>query len=454
MPVVTVATTIIINSFMATFLRVSVKTERRNGFARLRSAHAALLVMVSLFTVLSAAQSQLEHKADHASESPEAHVGRGYDALKDDNFTVAASEFRSALKLDPKLTLRARFPLGVALFEMKQLDEARTEFETVRDEFSDYPSASYYLGRIDIDEQHYDSAIANFNSVIAAPPFADTAYYLGFACFKNGDLASAEKWLKEAEKATPQDSRVSYQLGLVYQKLGRQDEAKKAIATSSEQRRGDLNETQLRFECGKKLDQGTREEAHALCDQLYDPNNAAKLTQLGAIYGQHGDVEAALKPLQRAAELQPRSPQMQYNLALAYYQLNRFGEARAALDGAVSRWPDIFPLASLYGAVLAKLGEDRLAYQALKSAHAIKPEDAATSDLLFLTTLSLARKAQASRKYPDALEYFQESAKLKPQEPSPHRGLAELYKLTGHSADAKRELAEAARLANAFEASH
>jgi Flp pilus assembly protein TadD len=46
-----------------------------------------------------------------------------------------------------------------------------------------------------------------------------------------------------------------------------------------------------------------------------------KLTALGTIYGQRGDLEAALKPFRRAAELAPQSPQMQYNLALAYFQL-------------------------------------------------------------------------------------------------------------------------------------
>jgi len=50
-------------------------------------------------------------------ETPEAHLGKGYDALKLDRYDVAVSEFRAALEIDPKLVLRARFPLAVALFE-------------------------------------------------------------------------------------------------------------------------------------------------------------------------------------------------------------------------------------------------------------------------------------------------------------------------------------------------
>src|SRR6202035_3984027 len=54
--------------------------------------------------------------------------------------------------------------------------------------------------------------------------------------------------------------------------------------------------------------------------------------------------------LQRAAELAPQSPQMQYNLAFTYYELKRFEEARQPIAKAVQRWPDIFQLNSLYGA--------------------------------------------------------------------------------------------------------
>ena len=44
---------------------------------------------------------------------------------------------------------------------------------------------------------------------MAKPPFPDTAYHLGFACLKQGDLQAAEKWLKLAAQANPEDSAVS-----------------------------------------------------------------------------------------------------------------------------------------------------------------------------------------------------------------------------------------------------
>jgi tetratricopeptide (TPR) repeat protein len=379
-------------------------------------------------------------------ETPAAHLGRGYDALKLDRYDVAVSEFRAALEIDPRLVLRARFPLAVALFEQHKSDEARREFEIVQREVGEHPNVSYYLGRLDLENRSFEKAIRNLNQAVVKPPFPDTAYYLGFAYFKQGDLIAAEKWLKEAAQLNPRDARIPYQLGLVYRQQGHEEEAKRALELSEELRRRDDNESRLRVACGQKLDQGLREEARTICEQLYDPDNAEKLTALGTIYGQHGDLEAALKPLRRAAELAPESPQMQYNLALTYYQLSRFEDARRPLANTIQRWPDLFQLNALYGAVLSKLGEDLAAYQALRHAHQLNPQESGTVDLLYIATLGLARKSQAAGQYSDSLRYFVEAEKLHPQDPEPHGRMAEIYTLTGRPAEAMAEKRNAERL--------
>jgi protein O-GlcNAc transferase len=380
------------------------------------------------------------------ADTPEAHLGKGYDALKQDRYEVAVSEFRAALQLDPSLVLKARFPLAVGLFELHRSDEARWELEAVRHEVGDHPNVLYYLGRLDLEDRNFDSAIRNLSKAAAKPPFPDTAYYLGFAYFKQGDLAAAEKWLKEAARLNPRDALALYQLGFVYRKEGHEEEAKKTLAASEELRRRDDSESKLRTECGKKLDQSPREEARSFCEQLYDPDDAEKLTRLGTIYGQHGDLEAALTPFRRAAELTPQSPQMQYNLALTYYQLNQFQEARASLAKVVDRWPDLFQLNALYGRVLLKLGEEVPAYQVLHHAQQLNPQDSSTTDLLYKLTLTLAQKSQATRQYANGLHYLEEAARLRPQEPEPHRSMAEIYALTDHSAEATAEQREAERL--------
>ena len=406
-----------------------------------------LLLALSLAGISAGCPSVAQ---DYPSPAPsataEAHLGKGYEALKQDQYAVAATEFQAALTLNPSLAERARFPLAVALFEMHKSADARRELETLRRDLGDHPNLLYYLGRLDIESNDFPTAVQNLTKAVAKPPFPDTAYYLGFAYLKQHDLPNAEKWLKRAQELMPRDSRVEFQLAKVYREEGRTDDASKALAHSEELRHKDENDVRLKQECAQKLDQGLREEAHAICEQLYDPDNADRLTSLGTIYGQHGDLDSALKCFQRAAELEPQSAQTQYNLALTYYQRNEFQKAREPLDQALKRWPDLFPLNALSGEVLLKLGKDAAADQALRHAHELNPGDTGTADLLYTTTLRLARRSQEEKEYSQSLVYLQEAAGLRPQDPEPHRRMAEIYTLTAHAAQASAEQQEANRL--------
>ena len=206
---------------------------------------------------------------------------------------------------------------------------------------------------MDLEDGDLKGATQNLRKAAVKPPFPDTAFYLGVAFLKQHDLSGAEKWLKAAAQLLPRDARVEFQLAKVYREQGRDEEAKQALAHSAELRRREDNDVRLKQECAEKLEQHLGAEASAACEQLYDPNNAEKLTSLGTIYGQHGDLDDALKCFQRAAELAPQSPQMLYNLALTYFQLQQFEKARAPLERALQRWPDLFQVNALYGAVLA-----------------------------------------------------------------------------------------------------
>ncbi len=135
-----------------------------------------VLVLLAALTLLTqgiglAASQQTPTAAPPAGNTPENHLGKGYDALKQDQYEVAAGEFRAALELDPTLTLRARFPLAVALFEEHKSDEARRELEIVRGEVGDHPNVLYYLGRLDLDEPHYGHANPNPSQAVPQPAF-------------------------------------------------------------------------------------------------------------------------------------------------------------------------------------------------------------------------------------------------------------------------------------------
>jgi tetratricopeptide (TPR) repeat protein len=418
----------------------------KEGNARNRCG--SLLVLALMTCRFGFAQDRVQSPAGHVSstDTPEAHVGAGYEDLKSNRFEAAAREFRAALALNPRLVLQAEFPLAVSLFELHQTEEARQEFEAVRRASGDHPNIEYYLGRLDLTEGKLDAAILELNKAAANPPFPDTAYHLGYAYLKRQDLTMAEEWLRRAAKAAPRDPAVQYQLGLLYSKTGRTAEAQEAYSKSEQLRQRDAEADKLRLECKQRLDEGPPDAARPTCDQLFDADDAEKLTMLGTIYGQHGLYSEALKPLRRAAELSPSSPQMQYNLAFDYFQLHRYAEAREPLAKAAERWPDLYPLNALLGAVLYNLGEELAAYEALHRAYELNPRDSGTMDILYHVTLGLAQKNLASKQYVASLRYFSEAARLRPQEPEPHRLLAQIYEITGQQSEAAEERRQFERL--------
>ncbi len=377
----------------------------------------------------------------------EEHVGKGLEALRQDRYDAAVEEFTYALRIDPKLALRARFPMAIALFDLHKNADARRELETVQREAGNHPNISYYLGRVDIDNRDFKSAIENLTKAAMAAPFPDTSYYLGFAYSKAEDWKAADKWLNKAARDLPNDARVPFQLSVVYRKQGRNDEAQSAATLAEDIRRQQDDASRLRNDCAKKLDQGPREEAREFCDQLYDPDDPDKLTELGTIYAQHGDLESATKPLTRAAELSPKSPQMLYNLALVEYQLTRYEEARDVLSPALKRWPDLFQLNALMGGIELQLGATQQAYTALHHAYHINPRDSGTGDMLFEACMSEAGKEKTAKQYSAAMTLLQEAASVRPVEPMPHREMAEIYRLTGKPDNAKKEDATADQLA-------
>jgi Flp pilus assembly protein TadD len=405
--------------------------------ARLLPIFALLAITVGS-SALGQSPNSTQTPQDVSQSGVEAHLGAGYAALKNDRYPEAAREFRAALSLDPKLAMRARFPLAAALFESQQLLEARKEFEAVRAEAGDVPSVMYYLGRLDLLANDFDGAVRDLTLAAAKPPFPDTAYYLGLACVKKGDLPAAEKWLQAAAGLNPQDFHIRERLAALYQQEGKSAQAKEAAAQSEALRNRDAEVSQKRIACAQAL-QSSSADAHAVCEQLYDPNDEDRLTMLGTLYGQHGDYESALKPLRRAAELDPNSPQTHYNLALDCFRLGRYAEARDALAKVVKLWPDLAPLYALYGSALFRLGEKTAAYQALRRAYQLDPQDSGAATMLYNTGLSLAGESMAGKQYTESAKYLSEMVQLFPQAPEPHRLLAEVYRAAGQPSQAAQE---------------
>jgi Flp pilus assembly protein TadD len=97
------------------------------------------------------------------------------------------------------------------------------------------------------------------------------------------------------------------------------------------------------------------------------------------------------------------------------------------------------------------LSEVLPAYEALSRAHQLNGQDHATTEMLYRASLELAKRSEAARNYPEAIRYLEGAVHLRPGDAGPHLGLAEIYKETGHAAEAAAEQAQADRLTKARE---
>ena len=407
------------------------------GTRRFRSTFLALWTLAVLLPFALAVSVSIEGQEPASSGAAEAHLGNGYEAMKDDRYQVAAEEFRAAVALNPGL-VRARYPLAVCWFALGKSQEARQEFDRLQKETGGNPSIAYYLARLDLRAGDVEPAIKRLARLVNAPPFPDTTYYLGTAYLQKGELAAAEKWLLVAARADPRDFRVPEHLARLYQRERRKTDAEKQFELSSRLRQRYDQASQQAVACSRLLETKPLDEAKPACEQLFDPNDPDRLTTLGLLYGQHGRYEDAVKPLEEAGRLDPDSFEIQHDLGLSYFRARRYREARKPLEKAVALRPDFFGSNALLGATLYTLGEDELAYRVLGHAHALDPEDCDTANLLFKEALILANREETQKKYDPALGYLLTAGRLRPQDQEVQRRISELLRRVSHPPPQKR----------------
>lgn len=144
----------------------------------------------------------------------------------------AIAEFLEAAKQAPS-NADLYEELGNEYRKSTALDLAQQAFQKELELSPNNPIAMYNLGKMDIETNHVEEGLGLLRRVVAN--YADvpaTYFYLGLGEFDEGDLADALTALEKARALHPEPDlapRVEYELARVYRKLGRTEDANRAI---------------------------------------------------------------------------------------------------------------------------------------------------------------------------------------------------------------------------------
>ncbi len=153
---------------------------------------------------------------ERASSHPGLHEELGSEYLATNQLDEAEAEFAAEVKGDPENAF-ALFKLGAAQIEKGKAEEGKASIESALKKNPRLQNGSYYLGRAEMQLGHNEQAISALNRATTSdsdPEIVEQAWY---------------------------------QLGIVYRRLHRLDEAHQAMATFQKLKDAEVEDLQRKF---------------------------------------------------------------------------------------------------------------------------------------------------------------------------------------------------------------
>ncbi|MDY7011576.1 MAG: tetratricopeptide repeat protein [Planctomycetota bacterium] len=210
----------------------------------------------------------------------------------------------------------------------------------------------YVAGRLAMDRENYQEALAELDKSVRADPKLSIAYAsMGDIHRKQGDNLQAADAYEQACQANPYAFRSHYNLGVTYKILS--DAARNAKAAGNYLRKAvqvylravmlkpedfdtNLNLSACYFQIGKY------DLAIKYCQSAIkaDPKNPFAYSNLGTIYDAQNRHYDAIKAYKDSLELDVHQPMLLLNLGTTYIRLGRHKDALNAFELAAGEDPN------------------------------------------------------------------------------------------------------------------
>jgi len=195
------------------------------------------------------------------------------------------------------------------------------------------------LGEIYLEQKNYTAAQQTLAVAIAKDPKWWLPHRnLALARFAGGDLPGAIDAYQDGLKLAPTEVTLLNDLGSLYQRAGRIDDAQKLYdGWIARDPKSEIAANNLAmFLVSYRTDKSSLDRAQALTAGFANARNGDLLDTAGWVQFKRGDYSQALPVLQRAVELMPQSHEVHYHLGMAELRSGQADRARTDLETAVA----------------------------------------------------------------------------------------------------------------------
>jgi tetratricopeptide (TPR) repeat protein len=276
---------------------------------------------------------------------------RGVIFMREGLYDKAEAALHEALRIDPKFW-NARFNLAEIPFLKKDWADARNRFqELLSNNISDLQGEAAQLIQYKIlltyllegKENMVDSILAKFE----LSPDTPAVHYANAAiALQHKNSKEAKDWMAAAEKNfSPQLNKLFaeslYEVGWLQKQAG-QSRAALEITTPQERAAKLKAFAKSRFDQAQQAyQQRDLDTARKFVEEAdgADPNQAPILTLKGEILMEQKDFDGAEAAFKKAAKIDPKFREAQYNLAQIPFKKKEYGKARDRFEALFNQTP-------------------------------------------------------------------------------------------------------------------
>ncbi len=319
---------------------------------------------------------------------------------------TARSYFNASLKVDPAF-VPAKQNLGITLFALGRYAEAEDQFKSLDGQSERSRAiANLFLGMIAEKKSDCKTAVPELESAGALLyQYADAALSFGRCEYQIGNQQGAVQALSAFDQIPGQSSSQYEQAADLYMRLGQDRQALEELAKAREGKDQAAGIEKKRAELFEKT--GQLNEAQSAWEAVVAAKPSADaLVNLARVAKDRGDLDVAMKSLQRAAEIEPGREDIYLEFSSICSDHANDSLALKTAEIGLSHIPNSYRLTVQKGAALEKLGHLKDAEDTLRKAMSMQKDNSIALLSLAVVQAHSGRTDEAEQTLTTAIRQF------------------------------------------------